>query len=374
MNFELTKEQQMIKKSASDFAKSKLEPIAYDDDRSGAYPDSAVSEMAKNDFLGMRISSEWNGVGADFTSMVLMAEAFGKANAAAAAIAITHNVMAADPIQKYGTQDQKSRYLPLLQSGQKLGGFAVAEPGAALASGPDKVTAKKEGDSYVLTGKKTFVYNGGVADLYLVIAQTKEEAGQKGISVFLVDGAQVKTVNKIDKLGLRAFPTAELEFDHAKAELLGKEEDGPEITADIQAKADIAFAAMAAGIGDAMLEDSAMHCKTRIQFGAPIGRLQAVQWLLAEIASQVHLLRLMAYQGAACADTGGNYVEEAAYAKMHAMKAGVDAGMNAVQIHGGMGYSREGKIERYFRDIRGAFLIENAVDYPQRTIAGSLLK
>ncbi len=374
MNFELKKEQQMIKKSASDFAKSILEPIAYEDDRNAAYPDEAVKKMAENDFLGILISSEWEGVNADFTSFILMAEAFGTVNAAAAAIAIVHNVMAADPIQNYGSEDQKIRYLPAMQKGSKLGGFALAEPGAALASGPEKVTAVKEGDGYSLTGKKTFVYNGGVADFYVVVAQVNEEAGQKGISVFLVDSEHVKVMRKIDKLGLRAFPTAELELNHAKGELLGNEKDGSEILADIQAKADIAFTAMAAGIGETMLEASTEHCKTRVQFGAPIGRLQAVQWLLAEIACNIRLMKRSAYHGAACVDSGKNYIEEAAYIKMHAMKAGVDAGMNAVQIHGGLGYSREGKIERYFRDIRGAFVNENVMQYPQKIIADTLLK
>jgi len=190
----------------------------------------------------------------------------------------------------------------------------------------------------------------------------------------LVDAGDVKVTKAVDKLGLRAFPTAELEFKETKAELLGEENQGAQIAAEVQARADIANAAMATGICDAMLCDSQAHCKTRIQFGAPIGRLQAVQWLLAEIACCVNMMRLAAYESAACFDKKENYILDAAYAKMYAMKAGLDAGMNAVQIHGGMGYSREGKIERYFRDIRGAFIVENIVEFPQKTIADALLK
>lgn len=374
MNFELTREQQMIKKSASDFAKAVLEPIAYEDDRSGAFPVEAVKKMAEHDFLGMTIPEEFGGLDADFVSVALMAEAFGKVNAAAAAIAVTHVVAAAQTIAKYGTQAQKKAWLPKMQKGEILGGYGFAEPGAGLGAGASKVTASKNESGYTLNGKKTFVANGGVAQLYIVIAQTNEEAGANGFSAFLVGAAEVKAVKSVDKLGLRAFPTAELEFEDTKAELLGEENQGLKIAAEIQARVDIANAAMAAGIGDMMLEASRAHCQNRVQFGAPIGRLQAVQWLLAEIAVNVHLMRMAAYRSADCVDQEGDYLLEAAYTKMYAMKAGVDAGMNAVQIHGGIGYSREGKIERYFRDIRGAFLIENANEFPQKIIAGALLK
>jgi len=374
MNFELTKEQQMIKKSASDFATSVLEPIAYEDDRSGAFPAEAIRKMAEHDFLGMTVPEEFGGLGSDFVSVALMAEAFGKANGAAAAVAVTHVVLVAQTIAMYGTEAQKKKWLPLLEKGEVLGGYGFAEPGAGLGCGADKVTASKNDGGYVLNGKKTFAANGGSAQVYIVIGQTDEEAGAKGFSAFIVDAAEIKTAKPIDKLGLRAFPTAELEFRDAKAELLGKENQGAQIAAEIQARADIAYTAMAAGIGQMMLEASTDHCKNRVQFGAPIGKIQAVQWLLAEIASNVHMMRAAAYRSADCVDRQGDYLMEAAYTKLYAMKAGVEAGMNAVQIHGGIGYSREGKIERYFRDIRGAFLIENTNEFPQKIIAGAILK
>lgn len=374
MNFELTEERQLIKKSASAFAKAILEPIAYDDDRSGAFPAEAVKKMAENGYLGMAIPEEFGGQGADFASVALVAEAFGKANAATAAIAVTHIVAAAQTIVKYGTQAQKAAWLPGMQKGEVLGGYGFAEPGAGLASGAYKATASKDGSGYILNGKKTFVANGGAAKAYIVIAQTNEEAGARGLSAFIVDAAEIGAVKSVDKLGLRAFPTAELEFNNAKAQLLGEEGQGAGIAADIQARIDIAYTAMAAGIGAIMLEASTAHCQTRVQFGAPIGKLQAVQWMLAEIAADVYLMKMAAYRAASVVDQADNYVLEAAYTKMLAMNAGINAGMNAVQIHGGIGYSREGKIERYFRDIRGAFLIENASEFPQKIIAGNLLK
>jgi len=374
MNIAWTQEQQMIKKSATDFAKSVLAPIASADDRSGSFPATALKEMADLGFLGMTIPQDCNGTDADLVSVSLVAEAFGKVNAAAAAIAVTHIVLAAQTIAKYGTDAQKKQWLPKMKSGDVLGGFGIVEPGAGLASGADKLTAKKDGDSYVLAGKKTFVANGGKAGVYVVIAQTDAEAGPKGMSAFIVDAAAAKVVKAVDKLGLKAFPTAELDFGGAKAELLGAEGQGSAIAAEVQARVDIVNAAMAAGICEAMLEDSAEYCKVRVQFGAPIGKLQAVQWLLAEIASYTHNIKTLAYQSAVCFDKKGDYIMDAAYTKMYAMKAGVEAGTNAVQIHGGTGYSREAKIERYFRDVRGTFIVENVVEFPQKTIASALLK
>ncbi|WZL73863.1 acyl-CoA dehydrogenase family protein [Clostridiaceae bacterium 35-E11] len=374
MKFELTKEQQMIQKSAADFAKNTLEPIAFDIDRTGEYPSVAIKAMAAHDFMGITIPTEFGGIDTDYLSVALISEAFGKANAAAAAIAIAHAVMAAGTIAKYGSVELKNNYLSAMANGEILGGYALAEPNAALASGPDKVVAVKDGDKYLLNGKKFFVANGGVADVYVVIAQTNEEAGQKGVSAFVVDASEATVVRSVDKLGLRAFPTAEIKFKNAKAVLLGAEEDGVKIMKDIQARADVAFGAVAVGIGQAALEESITHCQNRVQFGNPIGKIQAVQWLLAEMATNIHMMRLAVYKAVNSVQENDNYIYDAAFMKMYVMKAGVDAGMNAVQIHGGIGYSREHNIERYFRDIRGAFNIENVSEYPQKIIAGMLLK
>ncbi len=374
MNFELSKEQSMIKKSALDFAKSVLEPIAYDDDRSARYPKEAVTEMGGIGYMGLLISKEYGGNAADMTSMVAVAEAFGKYNAAAAAILANHNIAAAQTIEKYGSDDQKENYLPMMASGNLLGGYAFAEPGAAITSGADKAVAVKDSGSYKISGKKTFAANGGEADVYVVIAQTDEELGPKGISAFIVEKSEIKAVKKIDKLGLRAFPTAEITFEDAKASILGAEKDGPKIMADINARMDIVNGAMASGVASTMLEACVDYSKIRVQFGAPIAKIQAVQWMMAEIAEAAHLIEMTVYAAAGKFDTGGDYAREAAYSKIYAMKASQEAGMNAVQIHGGSGYSREDKIERYFRDIRGAYNIENSSEYPQKVIVNALIK
>lgn len=370
----LTEERQLIVKGLADFAKASLEPIAYDDDRNVRFPKEIIKKIADKDFFGFTIPKEFGGYEADFASVAAMAEEFGKVNASAAAIAMAHLVMAEQTILKYGTDEQKKKYLPDMVKGNKLGGYAYVEPGASLASGENKVVAAKNGSSYTLTGKKTFVANGGAADVYVVIAQTNEAEGLKGLSAFIVESADVKVTKNVDKLGLKSFPTAELEFNNTKAQLLGAENEGSKIAKEIQARVDIAFAAIGVGIAKTALEESVKHSKTRVQFGSPISKIPAVQWMLAEMADNLHILNILTNKAVACVDSGEDYLMESTYLKMFARKATFEIGTNAVQVHGGTGYSREANIERYFRDLRGLFNLEGINEYPQKIIAGNLLK
>lgn len=374
MNMELTNKRKLIGKGMADFAKEVLEPIAYEDDRSTRFPKEIIKGMAEKNFFGLTVSEAYGGNKTDFTSVAILAEEFGKANGSAAVIAITHMVTAAQTIEKYGSEEQKKTYLPDMVAGNKLGGYAYLEPGASIATGENKVVAVKNGSEYTLTGKKTYVANGGEADVYVVIAQTNEEEGLKGLSAFIVDANDVKVIRKIDKLGFRSFPTAELEFNNSKAQLLGNEGEGLKIAKEIQARVDIAYAAIGVGIGKAALDESVKHANTRVQFGAPIGKIPAVQWMLAEMAERIHVLNILTYNAAANFDADGDYINDSIYLRMYAQKATFDIGTNAVQIHGGTGYSREANIERYFRDLRGLFNFDSINDYPQKTIASNLLK
>ena len=374
MNFELTKEQESISNSAVDFAKKALEPIAYEDDRSARYPKEVVDEMASKGYLGMLISKDYGGGDIGMANMAALLIGLGKYYASVAAILSSHAVAAAQTIEKYGTVDQKKAYLPHMVSGELLGGYAFAEPNAALASGDDKAIAAKDGNDYKLTGKKTFVSNGDEAGVYVVIAQTDEEMGPKGISAFIVEKSEIKESRNIDKLGRRSFPTTEITLAGAKASLLGGLNEGQAIIADVSARMDIANGAMASGIASALVEDSVEYTKTRIQFGAPLAKIQAVQWMLAAMDGDRHLMEMLVYAAADRYDKGGDYIKEAAYLKLFSMHASQEIGMNGVQVHGGKGYSREEKVERYFRDIRGAYHIENANDYPQKVIVSALIK
>lgn len=374
MIMESNEQRQLFIKGFADFAKAMLEPIAFEGDRNTEFPKEVIKEMANKNFFGLTIPSQYGGEEADFVSIADMAEAFGYANGSAAAIAITHLVMAEQTILKYGTENQKKKYLPAMVKGDKLGGYAFIEVDASLAAGKNKVVAVKNGDTYTLTGKKTYVSNGGVADIYVVIAQSNESDGLNGLSAFIVDAADVNVSKNVDKLGLRSFPTAELEFNNSAAELLGNEGEGLKISGEIQARVDIAFGATAVGLGKKALEESVKHAKTRVQFGSPIAKLQAVQWMLAEMAEKTHVLDKLTFDAAVSVDKGEDYFKNATYLKMYAQKATFEIGTNAVQINGGTGYSREANIERYFRDLRGLFNVENANEYPQKIIASNLLK
>lgn len=379
MDFNLTKEQQLIQKIARDYGKEQLEPQAAEIDRSGRFPAEAIKEMAELDFMGMFYPAEYGGAEADFISYILMVEELSRYCASSAAIITTHCSLAAYPIYKWGLEDQKKRYLPALCKGEKLGGFALAEPGAAPASGPDKVVATLAGEAYVLNGKKYFVANGGVAEVYIVFAQTDPAAGMKGLSAFIVDAAipGFAVSRQIEKMGLRAQPTAEVVFENArisKENLLGAENQGYEILMDTLARAGVAAAAQAVGICQTALEASIKYSKERVQFGGPIARLQAIQWMLADMAANVHLSRLATYKTASLIQEGKPYACDAAITRMFVAKAGVDVCMNAVQIHGGYGYGKDLIIERLLRDVKGTIIFENSSEFPQKIIAGNLLR
>lgn len=379
MNFNFTEEQQLIKNMARDYGKEQLEPQAAEIDRSGIFPAETIKAMAELDFMGMFFPAEYGGAGADFLSYILMVEELSRSCASTGAILTTHCSLAAHPIFKWGNKEQKEKYLPGMCSGKKLGGFALAEPGAALASGPDKLIAKQNGDKYVLNGKKFYVANGGVADVYIVFALTNPDAGINGLSAFIVDAdiAGLTISKQIEKMGLRALQTAEIEFDNVqipKENLLGPENQGQEIYVDIMANNSVAAAAQVVGIAQFALDASVHYARERVQFGGPIAHLQAIQWMLADMAMNVHLTRVETYRVASLIDEDKPYVQEAAIAAMYAAKAGVDVCMNAVQIHGGYGYGKDMIMERLLRDVKGTIIFDSSNEYPQKIIAGSLLR
>ncbi|HBC91520.1 MAG TPA: acyl-CoA dehydrogenase [Pelotomaculum sp.] len=379
MDFNLTEEQQLIKKMARDYGREQLEPQASEIDRSGLYPAETIKEMAALDFMGMFFPVEYGGAGADFFSYILMVEELSRSCASTGAILATHCSLAANAIFAWGNQEQKEQYLPDMCTGEKLGGFAMYEPGAAPVEGPDRVTAGFAGGKYVLSGKKYYVLNGGVADVYIVFAVINPDAGMRGLSAFIVDaGTPGLTVSRqIEKMGLRALQTSEIVFENVqvpKENLLGAENQGYEIYMGILANSSVAAAAQVIGIAQSALDASINYAKERVQFGGPIARLQAIQWMLAEMAMNIHLVRVATYRVAALIDKGKPYAQEAAMTRMFAAKAGVDVCMNALQIHGGYGYGRDMIVERLLRDVKGAIIFDSSNEYPQKIIAGSLLR
>ncbi|TEB14715.1 Acyl-CoA dehydrogenase [Pelotomaculum sp. FP] len=381
MDFYLTQEQQLIQQIARDFGREQLEPHAVETDRKSRYPAAAIKAMAELGFLGLFYPVEYGGAGADFISYILMLEEISRSCASTAAIVATHCSLAAYPIYKWGSEEQKEKYLSAMCTGEKLGGFALAEPGAAPASGPDKVVAILDGNHYVLNGKKYFVYNGGVADVYIVFALTQKDSATdlEGLSAFIVDAAApcLCVGRHIPKMGLCGLPTTEMVFENAhvpKENLLGTENQGYEILIETQACAGVSAAAQAVGISQTALDASVRYAKERVQFGSPIANLQAIQWMLAGMAGNVHMARVVTYQAAYLIMQGKPFTVAAAIARMLTGKAGVGVCNTAVQIHGGYGYGREMILERLLRDVKGTMLFESISEYPQQIIAEKLLR
>lgn len=378
MSYTLTEEQELIRQNAREFALEYVEPVAAEIDRTGEHPADIVKKMAEQDFFGIFFSGEFGGAEAGYLSYALIIEEISRVSGAAAAILLNHASLAAYSINSRGSAEQKQTYLTALCQGSKLGAFALNEPGAAPGAGAHKVTAVKDGDHYVLNGRKCYVANGGVAGIYVVIAQTNAEAGPKGLSAFIVDSgaAGLSVARTIGKMGLRGCQSAELIFDQVKipaANLLGAEGAGLAIAAEAQAAASIAEGAMVAGIAQAAMEDAAKYGKQRIQFGRPIASFPAIQTMLAEMAANIHMLRLAVYDAAALVENNEPYSVEAAMIKLFAARIGQSALIDVIQIEGGYGYSQEMAVSRFFRDVKGAVIKNSSMDFPEKIIAGALL-
>ncbi|WP_371381086.1 acyl-CoA dehydrogenase family protein [Sporomusa aerivorans] len=378
MSYALTEEQQLIQQNAREFTAEYVAPAAGEIDHTGVHPAAIVAKMVEQDFLGIFLPGEFGGAEAGYLSYALIIEEISRVSGAVASILISHASLAAYSIYRYGSAAQKQAFLPALCQGEKVGAFAFTEPGAAPGAGMHKVTAQKEGGSYVLNGRKCYVANGGAAGLYIVFAQTNPEAGAQGISAFIVDsGASgLSTVRTIGKMGLRGCQSAELEFNNVivpAANLLGAEGAGLAIAAEAQAAASIAEGAMVVGIAQAAMEDAVKYGKQRIQFRRPIASFPAIQTMLAEMAANIHMLRLAVYDAASLLDNGEPFANEAAIIKLFAGRIGQSALIDVIQIEGGYGYSQEMVASRLYRDVKGACLKNSSLDFPEKVIAGNLL-
>ncbi|MEG0292489.1 MAG: acyl-CoA dehydrogenase family protein [Anaerovoracaceae bacterium] len=377
MNFEVSKEEKLLRTSAKEFTKKYLAEISFGMDKTGEFPANIIDEMAKADYLGITIPEEFGGLGLDAVSLAIVAEELGKECASIGATLIGHLALCANAIAKYGTKTVKETYLPKLAKGEILGGFATAEIGASVGSGQDKLVITKDGDSYILNGTKYFVANGGVAGAYVVAGIMDEELGAKSLTALVVDGATdgITVEADVDKLGVRSYKTATLSFKDVRVpldNLLGEECKAKSVLSDVKALGDIISGAVAVGIAKNAIETCIEHTNTRVQFGAPIGKIQAVIKLLADMDARRFALESVTYRVAQTYAVGGDYEYEAALLKDFAIKPCFEIVTNAVQIHGGTGYSRESHIERLFRDMKAFFIIEDMSEMPELVISKAL--
>jgi butyryl-CoA dehydrogenase len=377
MDFKPTEEQEMIRKMVRDFAEKELAPIAQENDEKGSYPREIAKKLGELGIMGMAIPTEYGGAGTDQISYTIAVEELSRIDASFGTVVSVNNSLVCDPILKMGTEDQKREFLkPMAQQG--IGAFSLTEPGSGSDAGGLKTTAVLDGDEYVINGTKNFVSNGLMADVILFFALTDPSKGTKGISTFLVkDGTPGFTKGKKeDKLGIRACDTIEISFEDCRlprGNLLGPEGKGLGIALGTLDGGRIGIAAQAVGIAQGALDESIRYSKEREQFGQPISNFQAIQWKLANIATEVDAARLLVQKAAFKKQQGERYSLEAAMAKLFASDIAMKATREAIQVFGGYGYVKEYPVERYYRDAKVTEIYEGTSEIQRLVIARALL-
>ncbi|WP_406677106.1 acyl-CoA dehydrogenase [Moorella sp. ACPs] len=379
MDFKLTEEQELLRKSVREFAEQYLEPIAGELDEESRYPAEIVAKLAEMDWMGIPYPQEYGGAGADYLSYVITVEEISRSCAATGTILSAHTSLACGPIYQYGTEEQKQKYLVPLCKGEKLGAFCLTEPGAGTDAGAGTTTAVLDGNEYVINGTKTFITNGPVADIFIVFAKTDKTKGTRGISAFIVpkDAPGLKVGKHENKMGIRASQTSEIIFKDCripKENLLGEEGKGFRIAMETLDGGRIGIAAQALGIAQAALDEAIKYSKERVQFGKPICSNQAIQWMIANMATDIQAARFLTYYAAWCKDNGLPYTKEAAMAKLFAAETASRHTSKAVQIHGGYGYIKGYKVERLMRDAKITEIYEGTSEVQRMVIAGNLLR
>ncbi|KPK93185.1 MAG: acyl-CoA dehydrogenase [Deltaproteobacteria bacterium SM23_61] len=379
MNFELTEEQKMIQTMARDFADEEIKPKAQELDQTERHPTEIIQKMADLSLMGIAIPDTYGGGGADVVSYVVAMEEISRGCAGVGVIMSVNNSLVCDPINNFGTEEQKQKYLTILASGKKLGCFGLTEPEAGSDAAAQKTTAILQGDQWVINGKKNFITNGNVADYCVLTAMTDKSKGYKGISSFIVDckapGFSVGTVEK--KLGIKASGTAELILEDCripKENLLGQVGQGFYLAMNTLDGGRIGIASQALGIARAALEAAVEYSKTRAQFGTIISKFQAIQWMIADMATELDAARLLTLRAAFLKDQKKRYEKEAAMAKLFASEAASRIATKALQVHGGYGYIKEYNVERHFRDARITEIYEGTSEIMRLVISSNILK
>jgi alkylation response protein AidB-like acyl-CoA dehydrogenase len=375
----LTEEQELAQRTARDFAREKVLPRAHQIDEQGKVPSELIREMASLGFLGIYVPESYGGAGLDALSYALVTEEINRACASTGVIMSSHVSLVVDPLLHYGSDAQKDRFLRPLASGDKLGCFALSEPASGSDAAAMRTSARRDGDAWVLNGTKNFITSGASADVALVFAQTDAKARHRGIAAFVVEkGTPGFTVGKLEhKLGIRGSDTAQLVFQDCRvpaANLLGEAGGGFKIALSTLDGGRISIAAQAVGIARACLEDSLAYAKEREAFGKKIVEFQAIQWKLADMATEIDAARLLVWRAATLKDRGEDHILAAAQAKLFASDVAVRAARECVQIFGGYGYLTDFPAERHYRDAKITEIYEGTSEIMNLVIAEEILK
>ena len=379
MNFQLTEEQLAVQEAARDFAQSELLPEVIERDTEACFPKEQIQKMGALGFMGMMVDPAYGGGGMDTISYVIAMEELSKIDASASVSMSVNNSLVCWGLDNYGTEEQKQRYLTKLATGAQLGAFCLSEPEAGSDATSQQTTATLEGDYYLLNGTKNWITNGSSASIYLVIAQTDACKGHKGISAFIVekgwDGFVVG--KKEDKLGIRGSDTHSLMFTDVKVPVqnrIGAEGFGFTFAMETLNGGRIGIAAQALGIASGAYELALAYSKERKAFGKPISQHQAIQFKLADMATQIEAARLLVYKAAWLKDEGKDYAQASAMAKLYASEVAMNVTIEAVQVHGGYGYVKEYHVERLMRDAKITQIYEGTSEIQRIVIARGILK
>jgi alkylation response protein AidB-like acyl-CoA dehydrogenase len=380
MDFELTEEQQMVREMAQRFAETEIKPKAAEWDETHEHPADICQQMGELKMMGIAVPEEYGGGGMDNVSYALALIEISKACASTGAIMSVNNSLYCFPVMAYGTHEQKVKYLTPVAAGEKIGCYALTEAGAGSDPAALRTTAVKDGDEWIINGEKKFITSGNVASYGVIAAVTEKGAGYKGISSFVIDldntpGFKVSRVE--DKLGINASGTAEMVFEDARVPadaLLGEPGQGFKQMLTTLDGGRIGIASQAVGIGRAVLEESIEYAKTREQFGKSIATFQAIQWKLADMATELDAAELLTLRAAWLEDHGKPYEKAAAMAKMYASDITMRASVEGVQILGGYGYCKDYPMERHMRDAKICQIYEGTNEIQRLVIASNLLK
>lgn len=379
MDFSFTRAQVLARDMARTFARDELAPHALEWDEQARFPAEAIAKMGPLGFMGMCIPREYGGSALDGVSYVLVVEELASVCASTAIIVSVHNSVGAYPIYLLGTEEQKKAYLPDLATGRKLGAFALTEPNAGSDPASIETSARAEGDVFILNGTKTFITNGGTSDTVIVMASTDRTKGGRGISAFIVEKSfpGITVGAHENKLGIRASDTCELIFENCRvprANLLGPEGSGLRAALGALGFGRVGVAAQAIGVARSAMEAAAHYSRERTQFGKPIGSFQAIQWMIADMATEIEAARLLTLRAAKLKDEGKPFAIEGSMAKLFASETAMRTATKAVQVHGGYGCMKDYAVERCFRDAKVIEIYEGTSEIQRMIIAGSILK
>ncbi|MGG0261634.1 acyl-CoA dehydrogenase AcdA [Bacillus mycoides] len=379
MHFKLSEEHEMIRKMVRDFARNEVAPTAAERDEEERFDRALFDQMAELGLTGIPWPEEYGGIGSDYLAYVIAVEELSRVCASTGVTLSAHTSLAGWPIFKFGTEEQKQKFLRPMAEGKKIGAYGLTEPSSGSDAGGMRTTAKQDGDHYILNGSKIFITNGGIADIYVVFALTDPDSKQRGTSAFIVESDTLgfSVGKKESKLGIRSSPTTEIIFEDCRIpveNLLGEEGQGFKVAMQTLDGGRNGIAAQAVGIAQSALDASVEYARERHQFGKPIAAQQGIGFKLADMATDVEAARLLTYQAAWLESEGLPYGKESAMSKVFAGDTAMKVTTEAVQVFGGYGYTKDYPVERYMRDAKITQIYEGTQEIQRLVISRMLTK